>query len=144
MNVRAIHPHTRLDRLVCLWAGKRRWCQPRHVYKAAAQAAGRSRGKRNIAHRLENRSAEDPDIHESLLKLSWQEMRRITGISVWGEQVLHRLKLRAFRIWDPTTGHQGCPIEECHQFQPGLGTFSGSVLLLLSGAPFTRRGYHWE
>ncbi|OWZ14410.1 reverse transcriptase [Phytophthora megakarya] len=120
VRVHAIHPHPLLDRLVCLWAGKRRWKQPRHVYKTASQLAARARGTRNIERRMQDWKAEDEDIYRSISSFSWLELRRITGSSVWGEQVLHRLKLRAFRQWDPTTGQPGCPIEECHTFVPGL------------------------
>ncbi|KAG7376700.1 hypothetical protein PHYPSEUDO_012865 [Phytophthora pseudosyringae] len=107
VDILGLHPHPQLSRLVCLWAGGRRWRQTRSHYKKAAQTTVR----------LDGRTAkwvkDDAVIATALGRVQWKDIRRITGATAWGEQILYRLKHRALSNWDPTNDRIGCPIEEC-------------------------------
>lgn len=48
-----------------------------------------------------------------LSRLEWKRLRRITGLSPWGEQLLFRLKHNANSLHDPTSGTMGCPHSGC-------------------------------
>ncbi|EGZ22885.1 hypothetical protein PHYSODRAFT_379990, partial [Phytophthora sojae] len=85
----------------------------RHVYKLAVTATTRRHGKRNVSGRSAAWLQDHPQIAQALAHVTWRDIRRITGVTGWGEQVLYRLKLQAFTWWDSTRKVPGCPVEEC-------------------------------
>jgi len=48
-----------------------------------------------------------------LNKLEWLRIRRILGLGPWGEQVLYRLKARAYSMYDMRNGRRRCPHAGC-------------------------------
>ncbi|KAJ8579141.1 hypothetical protein ON010_g65 [Phytophthora cinnamomi] len=53
-----------------------------------------------------------PKIASALEQVSCKRVRQITGATGWGEQIIYRLKLRAFGSWDSTQNTVGCRITE--------------------------------
>ncbi|OWZ22453.1 LOW QUALITY PROTEIN: reverse transcriptase [Phytophthora megakarya] len=124
IDLHDIHPHPSLNRMVCLWVDKRRWSRTRHVYKRAALTTRRRHGEQDITDRKHAWARDHPTIATALAHIDWKDIRSITGATAWGEQVLYRLKHRAFSNCDSTRGLPGCPISDClHQHITTAHTF---------------------
>lgn len=114
--VHEVHPHQALSRLVCLWAGRRRWAQTRRTFKRRVAAATITRGKAKIEERASKWREQSTDAACGLDEMQWRRIRRVVGLGPWGEQLIHRLKLQAFSIYDVKHDKPGCPHETClHQ-----------------------------
>ncbi|GMF54069.1 unnamed protein product [Phytophthora fragariaefolia] len=99
-TVHAVHPHPHLSRLVCLWAGRRRWTRPRRDYKYRVADAARRRGEAKQAERAEKWNNESREAAAGLNSLEWKRLRKIVRLGAWGEQMLLRLKLHDFSTYD--------------------------------------------
>ncbi|OWZ10311.1 hypothetical protein PHMEG_00016858 [Phytophthora megakarya] len=96
----------------------------RNVFKRAALTTRRRHGERDITDRKHAWARDHPTIATALAHIDWKDIRSITGATAWREQVLYRLKHRAFSNWDSTRGLPGCPISEClHQHITTAHTF---------------------
>ncbi|KAE9172762.1 hypothetical protein PF002_g29490 [Phytophthora fragariae] len=91
-RITGIHPHPTIARLGCLWVGHRRWKRDCKHYKAVAAAVSREKGKVNLQQRALDWALEAPCAHRALERLQWTDIRRIVGISSWGERLLYRIK----------------------------------------------------
>jgi ribonuclease HI len=111
--VHAVHPHPSLSRLVCLWVGRRRWTRTRREYKERVAAANRRRGAKDLGSRLQKWQEESPQMAVGIARLEWKRIRRVVGLNPWGEQLLLRLKLRAFSLFDTRNDKLGCPHAAC-------------------------------
>ncbi|GMF51301.1 unnamed protein product [Phytophthora fragariaefolia] len=110
VTVIEVHPRPSVGRLVCLWAGSRRWKWPRREYKQRVADASGKRGRSILKEREANWSGAAA---AGLEILEWRRLRRIVGLSPWGEQLLQRLKLHAYSTYDAKHGTIGWPHERC-------------------------------
>ncbi|OWZ02266.1 hypothetical protein PHMEG_00026201 [Phytophthora megakarya] len=53
--------------------------------------------------------------------LAWSDIRRITGLHGWGEQLLYRLKVRGLRFYLKNLQRPGCPLPTCGSSQISRG-----------------------
>ncbi|OWY94824.1 Secreted peptide, partial [Phytophthora megakarya] len=65
--VKTVHPHPKLSRLVCLWAGRRRWTRHRREYKARIEEAKTRRGIEKLKSRRAQWAA-----HSQLQLKAWR------------------------------------------------------------------------
>ncbi|KAG2844210.1 hypothetical protein PC112_g2311 [Phytophthora cactorum] len=79
------------------------------------------------------RTQDNPVVTAALAQVDWTDIQRITRITAWEEQVLFRLKQRAFSVWDATRGLHGCPVDKCLQ--------RNVIILTRSGRVWERFGY---
>ncbi|GMF50394.1 unnamed protein product [Phytophthora fragariaefolia] len=113
VEVTYVHPHPRLSRLVCIWAGRRRWTRTRREYKQRVAAASIRRGNANRKARATRWENESGDAARGLETLEWKRIRRIVGMGPWGEEFLLRLKLHAYSVFDVRNNRPGCPHATC-------------------------------
>ncbi|EGZ13047.1 hypothetical protein PHYSODRAFT_413397, partial [Phytophthora sojae] len=113
VKIFAVYPHPKLSRLVCVRAGRARKKLRRRHYKDAARTAPRRRGARGTTNRQATWVSDSEEIGRALQTYSWADIRKIVGVSPWGEQLLFRIKQRAFSRYDPVNRCPGCPMEEC-------------------------------
>eukprot|EP00644_Phytophthora_capsici_P002167 jgi/Phyca11/114737/e_gw1.27.439.1 len=113
VRVSSVHPHPSRGRLVSLWTGVQVWSFARKHFRAWLSAAPRRRGSVSLLRRAAKWKEADAKAADGLSALEWRRIRRIVGIGPWGEQILLRLKLYAFSLYDPITGRSGCPHSTC-------------------------------
>eukprot|EP00644_Phytophthora_capsici_P018373 jgi/Phyca11/130168/e_gw1.91.99.1 len=111
--VQYLHPHPQLTRMLCLWAGKRRWSRSRHHYKTFVRTASRKKGFSLRDEQIGRWKDLSRVADKGLQSLEWRQIRRIVGLTPWGEQILYRLKLQAYSLYDKRNAKLGCPHAEC-------------------------------
>ncbi|OWZ13663.1 reverse transcriptase [Phytophthora megakarya] len=109
VEVQYVHPHPRITRMACLWVGKSRWSRSRHHYKAYVATASHRNGTRCRDEKLAKWKCLSTGATAGLRSLDWKQIRRIVGLNPWGEQILYRLKLQAFSLYDRRNEKLGCP-----------------------------------
>jgi hypothetical protein len=108
-----VHPHPRLARMVCLWAGRRRVAVSRQHFKKKLHQKTRKRGKQ-LRDRAMSRWAEhSAEAAAGLELLHWSSIRRVVGLTPWGAQLLLRLKHHALSTYDPVSAGLHCPHPQC-------------------------------
>jgi hypothetical protein len=112
-KVTYVHPHPRLARMVCLWAGRRRWKITRKNYKEQISARDRATGKRIRDKALSKWHSQSVTAATGLKAIRWGALRRIVGLTPWGEQLLFRLKHHAVSAYNPVSAGFHCPHPEC-------------------------------
>jgi hypothetical protein len=108
-----VHPHIHLSRRVSLWITGRRRRHSRRHYKSFVQHAANRRGLEQVRLRARKWAESSPHAAAGLATLEWKRIRRILGLGPWGEQILYRLKARAFSLYDVRNERQGCPHASC-------------------------------
>lgn len=108
-RILAVRPHPILNRLVCLWAGGRRWTRTRKHYKTRNSQPAHRRGVVNKEKRAAKWVDTSTAAAAGLAALPWKSIRRIIGLGPWGEQSLLRLKWGAFSMYDVSQNKAGCP-----------------------------------
>ncbi|OWZ02758.1 reverse transcriptase [Phytophthora megakarya] len=111
VQVRHVNPHPALSCMICLWVGNRRWVLPRRLFRQRIATASRSRGLHSRNRRADKWEQQSTAAVAGLKMLEWNRLRRIVGLGPWGEQLLLRLKLQAFSLYDPVRAQVGCPIK---------------------------------
>ena len=101
VKLQYVHPHPALTRMVCLWVGRRRWSRSRAHFEQAAAAASRRRGWKERTHRMKDWRHAGAAAAAGVASLEWKRLRRILGLNGWGEQLLYRVKTKAFSLYDP-------------------------------------------
>nr|KAE8946346.1 hypothetical protein PF009_g4031 [Phytophthora fragariae] len=112
-TITEVLPHPRLARLVCLWAGKRRWKTPRRICKAKLRIRAEAKGTAIAATRQGRWAEMSKDAAAGITALAWKRIRRVVGLNPWGEQILLRIKLQAVSLFNPVTAGLGCPHADC-------------------------------
>jgi ribonuclease HI len=113
VKILRVHPHPALSRQVSLWlAGRRRPWRRQH-YKHYVRHAGIRRGLRVETSRADKWKTSSAAAATGLAMLEWKRIRRVLGLGPWGEQVLYRLKARAFSVYDVRNDRLGCPHDRC-------------------------------
>ena len=82
-------------------------------FKRAAVAASRRRGWKERTRRMKDWRQAGAAAAAGIATLEWKRLRRILGLNGWGEQLLYRMKTKAFSLYDPTQKRQGCPHRAC-------------------------------
>ncbi|EGZ15294.1 hypothetical protein PHYSODRAFT_414505, partial [Phytophthora sojae] len=103
----------RLDRLACLWVGKRRWSCTRREIKQRASAISTGDAVALLTQRVQQWNTKDPVIHQALSAIPWQQIRRWPGLDAWGGRFLYRLKTRGIKSYDRLQQRLGCPHTLC-------------------------------
>lgn len=93
--------------------GHRRWSRRRSELKARAAAASVRRGTINLDERAAKWNEQNGEAALGMGKLEWNRIRRVIGLSPWGEQVLLRLKWHALSLYDAKHGKTGYPHGQC-------------------------------
>ncbi|KAE9269165.1 hypothetical protein PR003_g31221, partial [Phytophthora rubi] len=112
-TITEVLPHPRLARLVCLWAGKRRWKTPRRIFKAKLRIRAEAKGTAIAATRQGRWAEMSKDAAAGITVLAWKRIRRVVGLNPWGEQILLRIKHQAVSLFNPVTAGIGCPHADC-------------------------------
>ncbi|KAG7378450.1 hypothetical protein PHYPSEUDO_010093 [Phytophthora pseudosyringae] len=89
VEVKSIHPHPDLGRLVCLRAGRRRWTRRRRDYKDRVKAASKCRGEAMRNSRAGKWEQENKDAAGGMVLLDWKRIRRIVECAKKGYAPLH-------------------------------------------------------
>eukprot|EP00644_Phytophthora_capsici_P018957 jgi/Phyca11/132647/e_gw1.196.8.1 len=113
IQVKGIHPHPKICRLVSLWTKVAVWQPERQYYRERILMNKWARAEKSKAKRTAKWFGASRAAALGLQKLEWKRLRRVVGVGPWGEQILLRLKLYAFSLYDPSSGHLGCPHETC-------------------------------
>ncbi|KAL3661421.1 hypothetical protein V7S43_013624 [Phytophthora oleae] len=111
--VKEVFPHPLLTRYCCIWVGGRRWPTKRTYFAEAAAKKTRDKGLSHLECRRLQWGVKNPNIHAALGHLKWQDIRRISGITAWGERLVYRLKVRGFRLYLTDSSRIGCPHPKC-------------------------------
>jgi len=109
----SVHPHPQLARMVCMWAGPRRWTATRQHFKRQLNLRRSERGitRRDQAHR--KWKSHSTGAATGLEMLHWKKVRRVVGLTPWGEQLLLRVKHHALSVYNPIAAGLHCPHDEC-------------------------------
>ncbi|KAG7381121.1 hypothetical protein PHYPSEUDO_006447 [Phytophthora pseudosyringae] len=110
-TVKYVHP--RLVRLVCLWAGRRRWKVSRKLFKAQINKRERTQGMGVGAKAQVKWCRHSSAAAIGLGQLRWHKLRRVVGLTPWGEQLIYRLKHHALSAYNPVSAGFHCPHPEC-------------------------------
>eukprot|EP00644_Phytophthora_capsici_P006682 jgi/Phyca11/103650/e_gw1.8.793.1 len=113
IKVRQVRPHPIVSRLAGCWDHANTWRPKRKLIRTMLTRTSRRTGIRSLQRRRERWNEASRAAATGLDSLEWRRLRRIVGVGPWGEQLLIRLKLHAFSVYDPTTGHNGCPHDAC-------------------------------
>jgi hypothetical protein len=111
--VKYVHPHPRLARMVCLWAGRRSWKVSRKRYKEQLSARDRASGLMIRDKARGKWQSHSEAAANGLNAIRWSTLRRIVGLTPWGEQLLFRMKHHAVSAYNPVSAGFHCPHPEC-------------------------------
>jgi hypothetical protein len=108
-----VHPHPSLSRRVSLWTAGRRRGHPRRHYTQFVDFTATRRGHAQTRMRARKWTEASDQAAAGLATLEWTRIRRVLGLGPWGEQILYRLKTRAFSLYDVRNDRIGCPHSSC-------------------------------
>eukprot|EP00644_Phytophthora_capsici_P015703 jgi/Phyca11/121356/e_gw1.44.317.1 len=109
----SVHPHPAVGRFICLWTNTPLWTTTRRDLREALLTSQWRKGRCSLHRRNRKWRTASSTAAKGLERLEWNSIRRIAGIGPWGEQILLRLKLHAFSLYDQTVGCIGCWMPTC-------------------------------